>query len=61
MTSDLDIFYRAANELIEKHGPKGALDHAADRIAFLTERGEQGGVASWRKIRAALLDLSGVS
>ena len=60
MTSDLDI-YRSSQALIEKHGLKGALDHAADRIAELTERGDTDGVAVWRKIRAALLDLNGVS
>jgi len=42
MTSNLDI-YRAANELIEKHGLKGASDHAADRIAELMERGDLDG------------------
>ena len=36
MTSDLDI-YRAANELIEQHGLKGASDHAADRVLHLSD------------------------
>ena len=59
MTSDLDI-YRAANLLIEQRGLKGASDHAADRIAELMERGDTDGAFAWRKIRAALLDLSDV-
>ena len=59
VTSDLDIC-RAANELIKQHGLKGASDHAADRIAELSERGDRDGAAAWRKIRAALLDLSDV-
>ncbi len=59
MTSDLDL-YRAAQELINQHGLKGASDHAADRIAELTERGDLDGAGAWRKIRAALLDLSDV-
>ena len=37
-----------------------ASDHAADRIAELTERGDRDGAFAWRKIRAALLDLSDV-
>ena len=57
MTSDLNI-YRAANELIEQHGLKGASDHTADRIAELTERGDRrrvclaedtGGVAGFER------------
>ena len=59
MTSDLDI-HRAAQTLIEQRGLKGASDHAADRIAELTERGDRDGAFAWRKIRAALLDLSDV-
>ena len=59
MTSDLDI-YRSSQSLIEQHGLKGALDHAADRIAELTERGDTDGAFAWRKIRAALLDLSNI-
>ena len=59
MTSDLDI-YHSAQVLIEQHGLKGASDHAADRIAELTERGDRNGAFAWRKIRAALLDLSDV-
>ncbi len=53
MTSELDI-YRAANELIEQHGLKGASDHAADRIAELTERGDLDGAGAWCQIRLAL-------
>lgn len=59
MTSDLDV-YRSAQTLIEQRGLKGASDHAADRIAELTERGDRDGAGAWRKIRAALLDLSDV-
>ena len=59
MTSDLDI-YRAAQLLIEQLGLKGASDHAADRIAELTERGDLDGAGAWCQIRLALLDLSDV-
>jgi len=59
MTSDLDN-YRAAQVLIEQHGLKGASDHAAKRIAELTERGDRDDAGAWRKIRATLLDLSNV-
>jgi len=59
MTSDLNIF-SSAQELIIQHGLKGASNHAADRIAELTERGDLDGAFTWRKIRAALLDLSDV-
>ncbi len=59
MTSDLDI-YRTANELIQQHGLKGASDYAADRIATLTDFQDHDGVAVWRKIRAALLDVSDI-
>ena len=59
MTSDLDI-YRAAKLLMDKHGLKGASDHAADRIADLRDKGDDEGARTWGKIRAALLDLSDV-
>ncbi len=59
MTSNRDI-YRAAQELVSQLGLKGASDRAADRIAGLTDRGDHDGVAAWRQIRVALLDLSGV-
>ncbi len=54
MTSKIDI-YRTAQELINQRGLKGASDHAADRIAELTERGDMDGAAAWRKIRAAIV------
>ncbi len=57
MTSDIDI-YRSANELIKERGLKGASDYAADRIHTLLELGDQDGANVWRRIRAALLDLS---
>ncbi len=59
MTSDLDI-YRSANELIKERGLKGASDYVADRIHTLLELGDQHGANVWRRIRAALLDLSGI-
>lgn len=59
MTTNLDI-YRTANELIKQHGLKGASDYAADRIATLTDFQDHDGVAIWRKIRAALLDISDI-
>ena len=58
-TSNLDI-YRTANELIKQHGLKGASNYAADRIATLTDFQDQDGVTVWRKIRAALLDVSDI-
>ena len=59
MTPSRDIL-TSANELIKLHGLKGASDHAADRIADLLERGDDEGVAVWRQIRAALLDVSDI-
>ncbi len=59
MTSDIDT-YRAANELIKELGLKGASDYAADRIHTLLELRDQDGANVWRRIRAALLDLSGI-
>ena len=52
MTSDIDI-YRAANELIEKHGLKGASDHAADRIAELMERRNRDGFRNQLTVAAS--------
>ncbi len=57
MVDDLDI-YRSANELIKERGLKGASDYAADRIAALLEMNDNDGANVWRRIRAALLDLS---
>ena len=59
MTSSLDI-HRTAKELINKHGLKGASDFAADRIARLLDLQDHDGVAVWRQIRAALLDVSDI-
>ncbi len=59
MTTDLDI-YRSANELIKERGLKGATDYATHRIHTLLELGDQDGANVWRRIRAALLDLSGI-
>ena len=59
MTSSRDIL-TSAKELIKLHGFKGASDHAADRIATLLERKDMEGVAVWRQIRAALLDVSDI-
>ena len=59
MTHDHDI-HRAANELIEQHSLKGASDYAADRIKMLMEVQDHDGVAVWRQIRAALLDVSDI-
>ncbi len=49
-----------AKELIKLRGLKGASDHAADRIATLLERKDMEGVALWRQIRAALLDVKDI-
>ena len=59
MTSGLDI-YRAASELIKERGLKGASDYAADRIKTLGDFHDHDGVAVWRQIRAALLDVSDI-
>ncbi len=59
MADNPDI-YHAANELIKERGLKGASDYAADRIHTLLELGDQDGANVWRRIRAALLDLSGI-
>ncbi len=55
--SILDI-YHAANELIKERGLKGASDYAADHIAALLEMNDNHGANVWRRIRAALLELS---
>ena len=60
MTSDNPDIYHAANELIKERGLKGASDYAADRIHTLLELRDQDGANVWRRIRAALLDLSGI-
>jgi hypothetical protein len=57
MADNLDI-YHAASELIKELGLKGASDYAADRIAELLEMNDNDGANVWRRIRAALLDLS---
>ncbi len=59
MTSDLDI-HRVANELIEQHGLKGVSDYSAYRIKTLMDVQDHDGVAIWRRIRAALLDVSDI-
>ncbi len=59
MADNPDI-YHAANELIKERGLKGASNYAADRIHTLLELRDQDGANVWRRIRAALLDLSGI-
>ncbi len=59
MADNLDIYY-AANELIKERGLKGASDYATYRIHTLLELRDQDGANVWRRIRAALLDLSGI-
>ena len=59
MADNPDI-YHAANELIKERGLKGASDYAADRIHTLLELRDQDGANVWRRIRATLLDLSGI-
>jgi hypothetical protein len=55
----LDI-HRTAKELIKQHGLKGASDYSADRIKRLIDFHDHDGVAVWRRIRAALLDVSDI-
>ncbi len=59
MADNPDI-YHAANELIKERGLKGASEYAADRTHTLLELRDQDGANVWRRIRAALLDLSGI-
>ncbi len=59
MADNPDI-YSAANELIKERGLKGASDYATHRIHTLLELRDQDGANVWRRIRAALLDLSGI-
>ncbi len=59
MTSDLEI-YCSANELIKERGLNSASDYATHRIHTLLELGDQDGANVWRRIRAVLLDLSGI-
>ncbi len=59
MDDNLGI-YHAANEPIKELGLKGASDYAADRIAALLEMNDSDGANVWRRIRAVLLDLSGI-
>ena len=58
-TPNLDI-HRSAKELIKQHGLKGASDYAADRIKTLGDFHDHDGVSVWRRIRAALLDVSDI-
>ncbi len=59
MADNPDI-YHAANELIKERGLKSASDYAADRIHTLLELRDHDGANVWRRIRAALLGLSGI-
>ncbi len=59
MADNPDI-YRAANELIKERGLKGATDYATHQIHTLLELRDQDGANVWRRIRAVLLDLSGI-
>jgi hypothetical protein len=55
MISDLDI-YRAANLLIERHGPD-ALIEAARRIDTMLDRGDVDGRLVWLRIKRAIVAL----
>ena len=55
MTSDLDI-YRAANELIERHGDEAPI-HAAMRADEMLARGFLDGQAVWKRILKAIDEL----
>ena len=50
--ADLDI-WRAANLLIEQHGPR-AIVEATKREIELLQSGEQQGAAMWRRIISAI-------
>ncbi len=52
MITDLDI-YRAANLLIERHGPN-ALIEAARLIDRMLERGDRDGQLVWLRIKRAI-------
>ena len=52
---DRDI-WRAANVLIQKHGPD-AVFHASQRVDELLERGDMDGRAVWLRIHKAVQEL----
>ena len=55
MTEDIDI-YRAANELIKRHGDDAPI-HAAMRADALLKAGDIDGQAVWKQILAAIDEL----
>lgn len=59
MTSDLDT-RRAAERLIDRFGA-AAITRAEERIAALQKQRDHAGVATWRRIAAAILDLQGTA
>jgi hypothetical protein len=59
MISEKEVFM-SARALIDKLGLKGASENAAQRIAHLQTVGDDEGVDVWRRIRRALLDVSGI-
>jgi hypothetical protein len=58
-TTERDI-YASAKLLLDQHGLKGASEYAAGRMQTMRDVGDEEGVATWGRIRAALLDLSDV-
>ena len=55
--SDLDIL-RAAEELLDGHGPLGAWIYAAQRAQESAGQNDMGGVATWGRVLDALEELT---
>lgn len=55
MTFEVDI-WRAANLLVQHHGPKAPI-HAAMRADELLEAGDMAGLAVWKRIARAIDEL----
>ncbi len=59
MTSDLDI-YRSANLLVKQHGDDAPIE-AAMRADAMLEAGDLDGLAVWRRILKAVVELQGTA
>lgn len=55
--SDTDIL-RAAEELLDVHGPLGAWIHAARRAQEFAEQNDMAGVATWGRVLDVLEELT---
>lgn len=59
MVSSYDI-HGNAQDLINKHGLKGASGFALSQIEVFEKQGDEVGANLWRAIRGALLDVSDI-